>query len=334
MLSSNESELFYSMIGSTYLIDSLFLFVVSPSAFVGLLVNMLALGVLLRSRDRNFDLLHKYLVVYVFNNILLCTIISLSFVSFSPRFVPWFFGMFARIHKCILLDMVALNFLTLNRTLEVLILCQRLANFKAVFRRIGRANWSKTYVLIVIATLLINAPFYRNVKSDAELAHDLTHFNANVVFTYCARDAFYNHNWVNYSKTASTFVRDCVILIIELALSILLIKHFRRFLAAKTRVITSSFSSITNSHMSLMRCREAHFKRTTRTVAQFSVVSVFVNFITMIFFVVFALSYNNVVINQFLVVILFAIIAKPFLTILVLYKIDRNVRRVLSFRSK
>ena len=151
LLESNQSELFLWSIGSTRLVDSFYLFAVSPLAFVGFAFNTFAFIILLRGKERHTDLLHKYLFVYVLNNALMCLLTSLDWLSMSPRYSPWFFSVFARIHRCILLTMFFIILLTINRALEVLIICQRLANFRAVFRRIGILSWPRTYALIVVA---------------------------------------------------------------------------------------------------------------------------------------------------------------------------------------
>ena len=340
LVRSNESELFYTMLGSTRLIDSFYVFFVSPLALVGLVFNALAFGVLVRSSKerRHVDfLLYKYLLFYVFNNILLCLIISLAFMSMSPRYFPWFYSIWARIQRCIMMSSVSLTLMAINRLLELLILCQRLANFRPQFKRIGDASWTWTCVLVVALSCVLNIPFFRNVKSDAQLADDLQHFDANVAFTYCAKDAFYNNTWVNYSKTVSTFLRDFAIVCAEFALSAALIFCCRRFLASKAIASNSSQSipmaAIQTISTTLPKPSVVRFKRTTHTIAQFSLVSVSVNLATFAFFILFTPSYNNLIINQLLAAVLvFAAVLKPFLTIVVLYKIDKNVRSALRFK--
>ena len=339
ILQSNQSELFYAIIGSTPWIDSFYLFAVSPLAFASFAFNTFAFVILLRSNgpDHTTDLLQKYLVVYVLNNAILCLVMSLAWLGMSPRYSPWFYSVFARIHRCILLEMLNLTLLTINRALEVLIICQRLANFRDIYKRIGSLSWTRTYAVIVLVSFFINVPFYRNIKSDAQLEHDLAHFNRSVLFTYCARDMFYNNPVINYSKAVSTFLHELLLLCVELALSVMLIVYFKRFIAAKSLVIAMPTLACLRRTSALMPPpppqRELQFKRTTRTVAQFSVFSVIASVVLLVFFILCLPSYNNLIINSILAaVLIFSVIFKPIVTILVLYKIDRNVRNALTFR--
>ena len=303
------------------------MFVLSPLAAIGLAINSFALAVLLRSRMHRVDLLNKYLLFYLFNNLIVCLTISVTFVSMSPRYFPWFCSTFARIHRCVVLDLVPSTFLTINRALEILIICQRLANFKASFKRIERISWKKTYGLIVIVSVLINAPFFRNIKDDQQLADDLQHFEPNAIYIYCARDFLYDSKWVVYAKAVVTLFRDLFSVCIELAMSILLVIYLRRFIATKIRTINSTVVSIPSSQTcSQQSQRNESFKRTTRTIVQFSLFSVVSKLIIFVFYIVFTFNYNGLIINSFMIVIIFGVILKPFLTIFVLCKIDKNVR--------
>ena len=329
LLSSNQSELFYRMLGSTPFVDLFSFGVVSLLAFVSFAVSTFCFVVLLRNKHRHKDLLHKYLLAYVLNNITMSLILSLTFVSFSTRHFPWFYSMFARIHRCIMLKMAAPICLTINRAVEILVICNMLGNFKLVFRQIGNFSWHITFALILIVSSIINLPFLRTVKTDEQLANDLMHFNQNMTFTYCAKDMFYNNIWINNARLAATFLRDLVITSIELVLCVVLIVYFKQFLEAKSRNnLRQACSTPTSNVSNSLRPRDVHFKRTTRTVARFSVVSVVMNFVTFIFFVFLSLTFNSVILTEFFLIIFFITILKPFMTILVLYRIDKNVSNV------
>ena len=70
----------------------------------------------------------------------------------------------------------------------------------------------------------------------------------------------YNNMWINYAKTVSTFFRDFVILFIELVLSIMLIMHFRKFLASKSLVLASTYNHNSSAKSVEMRGRDDHFR--------------------------------------------------------------------------
>ena len=334
LLQSNQSERFYAMMGSTPLVDFTVIFVLSPSAAICLVVNSFVFIVLLRSKVHYVDLLNKYLLFYLFNNLIFCLLVSLTFVSMSPRYFPWFYNIFAHIHRCILLDIGSSILLTINRALEILIICQRLANFKAAFKRIERISWNRTYGLIVFVSCLISAPFFRNIKSDKQLADDLQLFDEKTNYIFCGQDLFSDYKWIDFVKVAIICFRDLFSVSIELAMSIMLIFYLKRFVATKIRNINPAVSTVASDFGSNISQRYVRFKRTTGTIALFSFVSVVSKLIIFVFFIVFTLNYSSLIINRFLVIILFGAISKPFLTIFVLCKIDKNVRSAFRFGLK
>ena len=179
---SNESEAFYAKMGSTLVLEYIFMCVISPVSVVGFALNIAALVVLQRRRrgDRPAaSFLQNYLRVYVLNS----AIIGLTFTGTTPRHYPWFYHWTSRVHRCVVLPLGMITFLTVNRALEILIICQRLANFKTAFQRVERVNWPRAYALILAASVLINVPFVRVVKSDAQLYEDLSAFTSQGVFT-------------------------------------------------------------------------------------------------------------------------------------------------------
>ena len=85
LLQSNQSQRFYTLLGSTPLVDFTFIFVLSPLAFICLSVNTFVFIILLRSQVHFVDLLNKFLLLYLFNNLMICLLVSFTFASMSPR---------------------------------------------------------------------------------------------------------------------------------------------------------------------------------------------------------------------------------------------------------
>ena len=79
----------------------------------------------------------------------------MAFVSMSPRYIPWFYSMFSRIQRCIMMSSRSLTLLTISLLLEIIILCQHLANFRRQFERIGGASLTWTYVLVVVLSFVL-----------------------------------------------------------------------------------------------------------------------------------------------------------------------------------
>ena len=330
---SNESESFYAKMGSTPVLEYVFMCGIGPAAVVGFALNLVALIVLHRRRDdQPVSFLHNYLRVYVLNSAIVCAIVGFTFTGISPRLYPWFYHWTSRVHRCVLLPLGTMSFLTVNRALEILLICQRLANFNAAFQRVERVNWTRAYALLLVASVLLNVPFVRVVKSDAQLYEDLSAFTSHAVFTYCANDFFYNTAWINYTKMVVTFVREFVTLCVELALSVALNVYFRRFLVAKSQLMRlkrqeqQQQQQLQQQEQARKLTVAANLRRLTRVVAQFSIFSAVSNIVRLVVFIILALTYNNILISQCLVLIEFGVIVRPFITIFLLGKIDKNVK--------
>ena len=140
MLQSNLSELFYQSLGSTPLSDTLYMFVISPLAFVAFVMNMVSFVLIIGSDELKCNLIYKYLVLYAFNNSVFCLLISASFCTLAFRYFPWSFSLFSRVHRCYILNFVVISFVIVNKVLEILIICHRLSLFKAMFRKVNTAH--------------------------------------------------------------------------------------------------------------------------------------------------------------------------------------------------
>ena len=153
---------------------------------------------------------------------------------------------------------------------------------------------------------------------------------------HCANDFFYNTKWINYTKIAVTFVREFVSLCVELALSVALNVYFRRFLIAKSQLIQLKRQQQLEQQARKVAINRpsmvaTNLRRLTRVVAQFSIFSVTFNVVRLFFFSVLAINYNNTLLNQCLVLIQLGVIVRPFVTIYLLGKIDKNVKVAFSY---
>ena len=192
LLQSNISELFYQCLGSTPLTDRLYMFVISPLAFVAFVMNMVSFVVITRSDELKCNLIYKYLVLYAFNNSRLCLLISMSFCTLALRYFPWSFSLFSRVHRCYIMNFVVISFVLVNKALEILIICHRLSPFKTMFNKVNKAFSPLSYAILFVACCLLNLPFIHMIKSDSQLDTDLADFTGTEQITYCAKTLMYN----------------------------------------------------------------------------------------------------------------------------------------------
>ena len=327
ILHSNLSELFYTHIGSTWTLDTVNLYVIEPLALIGFLFNLVCCALLALSKDLRSVGLYRYIIAYALNNTMMCFVPIFAFSSFAPRYFPLFCSTFSRVHRCLMAGYVSPTLYFVARIIEMLIVCDRLANFKPIFKRIVHHLPVHILPLVYLACALINLPlmFARLVKSDDQLLHDLRAFNTTRSISLCARDPFMTKPFGNAIMLTSTFVRDFVTLGVEVALRCTLSVCFRRFLDAK---------ALHTRAASTPRPQDVSFRRTTLTITRFSVLSILANVANLIGFLVIALSYNTLVAVETSLFLTLLFITKPIMTIFILFKLDKNLSRLLVRSSK
>lgn len=95
------NENFYIKYGSTWTIDSIYLFIISPIGFIGFILNILSLIVIFKINDNSA--LYKYLKVYCLISIVICFLAIFTFYVYSPRYIGLYLDAFARLNKVIYL---------------------------------------------------------------------------------------------------------------------------------------------------------------------------------------------------------------------------------------
>ena len=331
ILNSNLNDAFYRTLGSTRLLDAIYIFGISPLACVGLVFNVASFLLLCFSKQLKSNLLYKYLTVYTLNNCGICLLMSLSVLTLSPRYYPLYLSIYSRVQKCILLKMLYLTLYCVNRVLEILILLQRLANFNSSFLKF-RASNILVYLCILCACTALNVPFLQMVKSNEQICTDLEAFKQTLAFTVCQNTEFYDTTFGYVIRSLALLCRECLTLCVEISMSILLIVYFRRFLASRKIIAPIVINHLTDSaeNISSARQHDFSFRKTTYIITQFSISSVILNSLNFALLLIIVQLTDQVVISFVALFVVLTVIAKPFLTIILLFKIDRHFRHFIK----
>ena len=333
ILNSNLSDAFYFSLGSTELLDAIYIFGISPLACVGFFFNFGSFLLLCFSKQLKNNLLYKYLIAYTFNNCGICLLLSLSVLSVSPRYYPWYLSVFSRIHKCILTKILYLTIYSVNRVLEILILLQRLANFNSFFQKFKTFN-ILVYSIILCTCAALNVPFLQMVKSDDQIRNDLEKFKHTFEFNVCANNQLHDTLFGIISRSISVVCQDLLSLCVEIGMTILLIVYFKRFLAIKRRLapfvknyvdtnaLEHTISDISNHQVS--------FRKTTSIITHFSLSSLVLNVLNFVLMLIIIELNSHVKINLVGLCVVLTAISKPFLTIILLFKIDKKIRNSIN----
>ena len=326
ILRSNLSELFYQSIGSTWFIDTMFLYVLTPLDIISLVFNVCCCFFVATNSKGLVNLpLYRFLFAYAVNNCAIAFILMFVFCSATPRYIPFFFSIYSRIHRCVLYGYVVTTLYFVGKALEILILCERLSNFhptvKTHLASMHLFRMRVTLPIIYALAAALNVPFYlrRTVKPDERLLQELTDFNTTRVIYYCDQSPLASTTAGSAFLFASVLIRDFLTLGVEIALSVWLVVSFRRFLAFKL----SAHSCPANLARSIRKhsvtraangFRFASFRQTTRTIMKFAIASIAFNTTSSTLYLLLAFVKSNMLGVNASAFVIFMLITKPYLT--------------------
>ena len=92
-------ELYYIRIGSTWINDSFYLFLILPLALFSFVSSFITFVIFMK-RDFNKMLLYKYLRVFTLNNTMLSLVGAFCFLTYSQRYVSFGSTLIPRIYRC------------------------------------------------------------------------------------------------------------------------------------------------------------------------------------------------------------------------------------------
>ena len=337
ILHSNLSELFYQSIGSTWFTDTIFLYVLTPLDIISLVFNVsCCFGVASNAKMLTNLPLYRILFAYAVNNCLVAAVIMFSFSAGAPRYIPFFFSIYSRIHRCFFVNYVLAVLYFVGKMLEILILFERLGNFyprlKAQLASAHLFRMRTTLPIIFVFAAVFSIPFYlrRTVKSDELLLEELMHFNETRIMYYCHQSPLVSTTAGLTFLFLSVLIREFLTLGVEIALSVWLVVSFRRFLTFKLSAhnYQESLSRVFMRSAGIRAAngfRLASFRKTTRTIMSFAIVSVAFNMAYSILYLLLAYITSNTFGTNASALFILMLITKPFQTFYVFYKLDKNI---------
>jgi hypothetical protein len=220
-------EAFFLHIGSTWTIDSIYLFVFPPLALSAFILNLISFFVLNKIKI-NQTKLYKYLKVYSLNMCLISLILSVLFLCFSPRYFGFFREPLGKWFQCRIFAYGLFSLYSFCNVLDFVIVSIRLSIFIPKLKFVEKY---KPYILsfaLFLCCFLINAPilFILEMISDQELLNSKSRY-------YCALSEFGKSDLGFILNAINIVIRDIFTFIIELIMSLLAIYYFYKFEAKK-----------------------------------------------------------------------------------------------------
>jgi hypothetical protein len=244
------TELFYLKIGSTVILDNLYLYFVSSLGVVGFVLNWFLLELFSHTKFKN-NPLKVYLQFYALSSLISCLIFAFQFLVRSPRFLMTsIFTYSMGVYRCKISNWLPVNFYFIS-VLDCIILIERSSHFNRKLKKYVALN---PYLVSAIAFAICNLFFLPNFfmydpRQDAEFKQALKNYDTLQNFTYCVR----SQNILNNKIVLLVFYlfKDILVCVVQIGMSIYSIKLFNEFIrnnfASQIMYTPSSGAIIFNS---------------------------------------------------------------------------------------
>ena len=312
-LSPEDMRLLLSKIHSSWHLDSLYLFVLSPLSAISSALNLLSFAALtqiirgIRSSDKA---IYQYLRIHSLNSVLVSLVLAFSFVGFSPHYFKFALSFFARFYQCVVVNGSTTLYFFKN-VLDVLIALERLSLLVPWLRRFKAKSPHLACLIAFAVCAILNSPTYflTQPKSDADF------YNVTLVTdAYCHQPAFF----ATLEGKTITFVvfvcRDLVPIAVEMVFSVLAVQQLRR-VRMSSAAIKSDDARILESERQLIVI-----------TAYILVVSVSSHSIMFLFYLLLSFGFQAVFAGWLTFLAMFSTSASFFLNFFIIFRHSRVFR--------
>ena len=241
ILSSNLSETFYANIGSTWVFDTIYLFVIPLIGFFALLLNCISYGIFSRigqQKNLSRSSLYYYLKIHSLFSVLISIILIFQFSTNAPRYFEYAaVSLYSRVFRCLFINYIATTFVVMGNMIDLLILIERLQIIDTPFARLFTRSPRRNVLISTVASFVINLPIYfiTPIKYDDELYADIASLNVTQAagsFMFCGAS-----KWIHSPTLGRTLVfltvtiKDVCLFVCRTGGSIWLCIRFNRFRA-------------------------------------------------------------------------------------------------------
>ena len=328
-LNQTELILYYERIGSSWLVDGIYTFLVAPFGLIGIILNLFSLFIFYSIKLKRSKL-YIYLRFYTINGSILCFLSSLWFISMSPLYSPFYLSYLWRFFRAYVFTMVFTIIYLISILLDLIIAFDRLAIFYTGLKKFYiKLKPHLIIISFISVSFIINLPtcFSYYVKSEQEFVNDVK-YNLTI-FSFNGRTSYFYSQHGLIIAYVQLFIRDILTLIVEIIISSISYYSFRKFninrIDMDLILNQRHDSSITNRNNENMRkklIKDRQLLLMNLILSLLSIVSHLFIFIT------YVLVYRGVSIELFVLVSLaiFGISFKHFLNFFIFYFFNSNFK--------
>ena len=249
---SNQTEILLNKtqwlekFGSTYTLDILYTYVLTPISFFGFLINLLSFYILLKPVFFAKPIF-SFFRVYAINSALVCLLLSTYFLIPTYTLFAFTNTMEALTYGAYFYTPVYSTIYFFNSFLDVYINMERVSIFVPLFHRIYSFSSKKTCSFLFAACLAINFPYFFYYKPQENVVELDT------------KEMFVINAWAltDFAKSISGkviayviyFIRDVLTLFLEIILNIFSVVLMKKHLDSKRNVVFI-LENVQNSNLS------------------------------------------------------------------------------------
>jgi hypothetical protein len=222
--------------GSTVLLDTLYVYLITPIGLLGFILNLISLIILCKLNSK--QTVYIYFKVYTIVGMLVCATLMLMLFVRAPRYLRTVFTYLGSIYRCKIFTAIFSVFL-FGTLINICILFERISNFKPIFKNYFRKKPAWIICTCLAISIVINIPLYMSVdaRPESDFQEAFQNYDAIGNFMYCSRPAHSTTLVGRILLFLSSFFNGCLFLVIEIVVNFLSLYKFKKFYKNKKRVL-------------------------------------------------------------------------------------------------
>lgn len=317
------TEELFLRLGSSWTLDSIYLFVIPPLSVIGFFLNLSFFFGSIGLKDPTNLNIYKYLIIYSFNSSILCFMYAFTFLTFSPRYFDMSFCYATKFYRCKILAYFSIVLSFFGNMLDIMIALDRISTFlNEKMYGFNAARPLTKCLSAFILSLIINIPILYSLK----IMENNEFFNENAV-NFCGQTYFGRSNTGIVINLVLVLFRDILTLIIETILTGLSLFYYKKY---KSKSIDKYYIIATKSF-------NLNIEKNKRTKGkELLFMSIYLSFISIVLHLIICsvmFMAGCVILKDFhkcsifTLILIISIVSKNFLNVFVCYRFDSEFKK-------
>ena len=212
-----QNEFYLNRIGSTWLTDTLYLFITFPSLIIALILNLIAFYILIKINAKK-GVMFNYMRVYCLNSSVIAFITLFTIYAYAPRYFIVANYYMARVMRCKIVYYFISSLLYFGNMLDIIIGMDRLAFFIEKLQFIRKISYLIVCFISLIFSFTVNlTSAFAKVKTDEETIKEIDNLQT---FSHCPNETFFQNRIAIILTVVSYLIKNILTLIVEIIINI------------------------------------------------------------------------------------------------------------------